>query len=109
MKAGKQLNKLVAEKVFGWVEDRNLISYNGVCPFTMPDGLSAHLRFWSEDIKDAWEVVAFFASTPFLFKLEQENTHKKIWRATLIHSNPGQTKTATAETAAHAICLVAVQ
>lgn len=106
----RELDFLIAEKVMGWIEDKNAYSPDKVKSYIRQDRLQTYTPFFSTDLKEAWAVVERFAGTPWKFHLDQEgDVNETLWRATFEHSNPGQSLTVQAKTPSEAICLAALK
>lgn len=134
MKAGRALDALIAEHVFGWrliskldLED---LGYSVKTPLLLPPGIllsvpkdqfnfiTSHIPRYSEDIAAAWEVLAKLAEkyeiTFYNFKEDPANSNSKLlWKVQLrehyFTTAPGNGEDSIAESAPQAICLAALQ
>jgi hypothetical protein len=98
MKAGSELDGLIAEKVMGWKEDK----YRGVMGWL--EGHTFHSSFKpSTNIADAWQVVKRMKKKKY--KVEIIGTPVKSFCS--ISDSNYEIAESEAETAPHAICLAA--
>ena len=133
LKAGRELDVMVAEKVMGWnwypvTEDQVYYSEearkrggfwrDGIVSVgcTTPDG-SPNCPAYSTDIAAAWEVVEHMQRTHWrcafsLFGPDEEGPWTKCWRACFSKKwavSPDSDDIIVCDTAPHAICLAALK
>jgi hypothetical protein len=112
MKAGRELDALVAEMVMGFKREKKkweFVSIGGHIPFPMRVPFDDFPNY-STDISAAWDVVKKFAGLGFITLFSTE------WSSATRPSGPGwacqidgSKNTELGETAPHAICLAALK
>ena len=108
IKAGRELDALVAEKVMGWksvdrADEKDGGDFYGV---TIRDGLTAVYRvpLYSVDIAAAWEVVEKCSGPSFWIE-----RHPNAWQVCFYELGDSHAKTGLASSAPWAICLAALK
>lgn len=118
MSPERELNALIAEKVFGWSGPAEVLGLH--LYMDDPEGNSGEVPEYSTDIAAAWEVVERVSAglNKFAreFWIQRENVGKFPefeWSYSACfqkdHSDHSCAYHATAETAPHAICLAALK
>ena len=104
MEAGRELDALVAEKIFGFV-DLGPLQFAGLRyqkPTTDGVVVLGRLPYYSTDIAAAWQVVEKYRCG---FKLEFVDLYRRWYCEFTINEN---LQSALAETSPHAICRAAL-
>lgn len=106
MKPGRELDTLIAEKIFGWhLDEHNMWAIPGNTFLIYAS--CTNIPSYSTDISAAWEVVEKFKAVTRLEKRFNDDTTK--WFCELSLGIGEGCCTAYAETAPHAICLAALE
>lgn len=108
MNPGRELDRLVAERVMGWkLHSRNMVHYMRATGDEKRSRPVVDVREWSpsEDIADAWLVVEKLARRRYEVGVQTSDGRYTV----LIARNGQASAAASAETAPHAICLAAIQ
>jgi hypothetical protein len=100
MKAGRELDALVAEKIMGWKVEYGELGHEH---FT-ENGEIKFLPFYSTNISDAWEVVEKFDDISV-----SKDKKEFLCEIVVFNGNIGRVYEAYAETAPLAICLAALK
>ena len=104
MKAGRELDALVAEKVMGWVENTDP---QGCCYIEPHTGVEHHSFAPSTDIAAAWEVLDAIGGNEFDAEITCGMDGVSVGINRTISGD--HEHCATGDTAPHAICLAALE
>jgi hypothetical protein len=104
MKAGRELDALIAEKVMGF----DIVPGPGELGIKVNITECRRIPPYSKNIAAAWEVVKSFGGR-FEFSLEEDQGELMPWIASFSRLDASDMASAEAETAPHAICLAALR